>query len=106
MVEGDNGEDLGMVVNAWVAPANSPPVVNNSLNSNKNSNGNDVDPVTGDPIYPKVIRHATAKEVQYLHNAQAQAELKCTEVAKHKVSLPAHLIQPLTMSNRSYHRSY
>lgn len=85
VVEGDNGEDMGMVVNAWVAPASSPPVVNNSLNSNKNSNGNDVDPVTGDPIYPKVIRHATAKEVQYLHNAQAQAELKCTEVAKHKV---------------------
>lgn len=85
LVEGDEGEDMGMVVNAWVAPANSPPVVNNSINSNRASSGRDVDPVTGDPIYPKVIRPATAKEVQCMHNAQAQAEIKCAEVAKHKV---------------------
>lgn len=85
IVEGDNGEDLGMVVHTWLAPSSSTPVVNNSLNSNRNSNGNDVDPITGDPIYPKVLRNATSKEVQHLHNTQAQAEIKCTEMAKQKV---------------------
>lgn len=85
LVEGDEGEDMGMAVNTWVGMANSPPVVNNSLNTNKSSGGRDIDPVTGDPIYPKVIRQATPKEVQYMHNAQAQAELKCTELAKQKV---------------------
>ena len=86
-MEGDEGEDMGMVVQSWAAPANSPPVVNNSLNINKyNSNSADVDYLTGDPIYPKVIRPASDKEVQYMHNAQAQVEIKCTEVARHKVT--------------------
>eukprot|EP00668_Euglena_longa_P016072 GGOE01020279.1.p1 GENE.GGOE01020279.1~~GGOE01020279.1.p1 ORF type:complete len:590 (-),score=35.40 GGOE01020279.1:622-2391(-) len=85
VVEGDEGEDMGMVVNAWIAPANSPPVVNNSLNSNKASSGRDVDPMTGEHIYPQVLRHATPKEVHYMHNVQAEAEIKCAEVARHKV---------------------
>lgn len=83
--EGDNGEDLGMCTHAWVGTTNSAPVVNNSLAANRNSWGNDIDPVSGDTIYPRIIRHATPREVQTLHGAQAQAESKCVELAKHKV---------------------
>jgi hypothetical protein len=83
--EGDNGEDLGMCTHSWVGSASSAPVVNNSLAANRNSSGSDVDPISGDPIYPKIIRQATPREVQTLHGAQAQAESKCVEMAKHKV---------------------
>ena len=74
-----------MCVHSWVGAANAPPVVNNSLAANRNTSGNEIYPVTGNPIYHKIIRSATAKEVQSLHHAQAQAEIKCVEVAKHKV---------------------
>lgn len=83
--EGDEGEDLGMCVHAWVGPTSAPPVVNNSLAANRNSNGRHIDPMTGDPAYPRVLRPATPKEVHILHNVQAQAEIKCTETAKHRV---------------------
>ena len=99
LVEGDEGEDMGMVVHSWVAPSNSPPVVNNSLNSNKYDTKSAYDYLTGDPIYPKVIRHASEKEVQYLHNAQAQVEIKCAEVARHKVR--EHRL-PMTIVDAEY----
>ena len=60
-------------------------VVNNSLAANRNSSGNDIDPLSGEPLYPRVIRLATAKEVHTLNSVQAQAEIKCTETAKHRV---------------------
>eukprot|EP00667_Euglena_gracilis_P000577 EG_transcript_577 len=85
VVEGDEGEDMGMVTNVWVAPANSAPVVNNSLNSNKASSGRDVDPLTGEHLYPQVLRYATPKEIEYMLYAQAEAEKKCAEMANHKV---------------------
>jgi hypothetical protein len=99
VVEGDEGEDLGMVTNFWVAAANATPVVNNSLNSHRTSDGRDVDPLTGFPVYPSVLRHASSREVHHLHNAQAQAEIRCTEEARHKV---AELQLPMTIVDAEY----
>jgi hypothetical protein len=83
--DGDNGEDVGQVVQTFIAPANSVPVVNNSLAANRNSNGEEVDPSTGCHIYPRILRLANTKEVSYRLSSQTQAEAKCIEVARNKV---------------------
>jgi cell fate regulator YaaT (PSP1 superfamily) len=88
MVDGDDGTDMGMVIDSWVAHADSPPRVNNSQNSNRLSLLSNLDPVTGTPTrfptYPKVMRRATQDEVAYLHGPLAAAEKKCTEIARRK----------------------
>lgn len=97
--EGDYGEDLGMCVHVWVGSPSSTPLVNNSLAANRNCAGKDRDPVTGEQIFPRVIRQAFPEEVQALHGAQAQAETKCVQIAKHKV-LEAGL--PMTVVDAEY----
>eukprot|EP00667_Euglena_gracilis_P012606 EG_transcript_12955 len=98
IVGGDRGEDLGMVVQSWVTPVTGDdnhhngavsPVGGNSPNSSVScgsqydSFGNPVVPV--DPTANCVIRRASAKEVQYLHNTQSELERRCVEVCQQKV---------------------
>eukprot|EP00668_Euglena_longa_P007304 GGOE01008739.1.p1 GENE.GGOE01008739.1~~GGOE01008739.1.p1 ORF type:complete len:440 (-),score=68.42 GGOE01008739.1:1585-2865(-) len=98
IVGGDRGEDLGMVVHTWTSPSvggddshasgaispggNSP---NSSVSSGSqyDSFGNPVTPV--DQTAAHIIRRATAKEVQYLHNIQSELEKRCVEVCQQKV---------------------
>jgi hypothetical protein len=84
IVEGDEGEDLGRIIQSWVGASNDPPLINNNLGSNRNSGAtNNVDS-SGTPVYPEVIRHATSSEVQAMQTSQQSAEAKCLEVAKAK----------------------
>mmetsp|Transcript_80782 Transcript_80782/g.142316 ORF Transcript_80782/g.142316 Transcript_80782/m.142316 type:complete len:584 (-) Transcript_80782:459-2210(-) len=106
IVGGDRGEDLGMVVHTWVAPAHgsedgeragngSPPHGPNGASS-PTSGGSTTDrslqydnfgnPLpTNDQPMGRVIRRATPKEVQHLHSVQTELEKRCTEVCQQKV---------------------
>jgi hypothetical protein len=91
IVGGDRGEDLGMVVHTWVAPAQDGNRTN-SPGGGGSTNGNSVqydnfgNPLpTNDQPMGRVIRRSTPKEVQHLHSVQTELEKRCTEVCQQKV---------------------
>lgn len=101
IVGGDRGEDLGMVTQSWTAPAPAPAgedaVPNrspNSASSPDSSIGSDHSGhydqfgriVSQDPSVNRVIRWATAREVQHLHTVQAELERRCTAVCQQKAN--------------------
>eukprot|EP00906_Rhabdomonas_costata_P021323 RCo030972 len=84
--EGDKGMDLGACLEAWVGALAEPPLVDNTLGANRGGQaGSEIDPATGAPLYPKVLRVATPQEVHARNTVQGPAEAACVEKARKRV---------------------
>eukprot|EP00906_Rhabdomonas_costata_P010788 RCo015167 len=96
MVGGDRGEDLGMVTFTWLAPAPAGAAGGAADSADAPSPASPASPVqydnygnpvpTDQAIVGRVLRRATAKEIQHLHSVQAELERRCVEVCQQKVN--------------------